>query len=256
MPVIGILGLGEAGSLIAADLRAAGVVIRGYDPVPETNPDAATPTAAADGADVVLSLTTAAEALDAARSVLEALRPGQVYADANTSGSALKEELAALVEPTGAAFADVALMTPVPGRGLRTPAAASGPGADAFQRLLGPLGMPVTVIPGPPGAAATRKLLRSVAWKGVAGVVNEALAAARAAGVEEWIRAELLDLFQTADDATLTRLEEGSRRHAKRRARELADVAALLRELGVAPHLSDGARLQLEELAAAQAADV
>jgi 3-hydroxyisobutyrate dehydrogenase-like beta-hydroxyacid dehydrogenase len=179
--------------------------------------------------------------------VLEVLRPGQVYADANTSGSALKEELAALVSPTGAAFADVALMAPVLGRGLRTPAAASGPGADEFHRLLGPLGMPITVIPGPPGAAATRKLLRSVAWKGVAGVVNEALAAARVAGVEEWIRTELLDLFQGADDATLTRLEDGSRRHAKRRAREMADVAALLRELGVAPHFSDAARLQLED---------
>jgi 3-hydroxyisobutyrate dehydrogenase-like beta-hydroxyacid dehydrogenase len=249
VPVIGMLGLGEAGGLIAADLRAAGATVRGYDPLPETRPDAATPRDAAAGADVVLSLTTAEEALDAARSVLPVLRPGQVYADANTSGGALKQELAELVAPTGAVFADVALMAPVPGRGVRTPAVASGPGAEAFGRILGPLGMPVTIVPGPPGAAATRKLLRSVAWKGVAGVVNEALAAARAAGVEEWMRGELLDLFRTADDETLTRLEEGSRRHARRRARELADVADLLRELGVAPHLADAARAQLDELA-------
>jgi 3-hydroxyisobutyrate dehydrogenase-like beta-hydroxyacid dehydrogenase len=250
VPVIGMLGLGEAGGLIAADLRAAGATVRGYDPLPETRPDVTTPTAAAAGADVVLSLTTAAEAVEAARSVLPVLRPGQVYADANTSGSALKEELAGLVEPTGASFADVALMTPVPGHGLRTPAAASGPGAEAFRSVLGALGMPITILPGPPGAAATRKLLRSVGWKGVASVVVEALAAARAAGVEDWMRAELLDLFQTADDATLVRLEEGSRRHAKRRAREMADVAALLLELGVTPHLSAAARRQLEELAA------
>ena len=244
-----MLGLGEAGGLIAADLRAAGATVHGYDPLPETRPDAATPRDAAAGADVVLSLTTAEEALDAARSVLPVLRPGQVYADANTSGGALKQELAELVAPTGAVFADVALMAPVPGRGVRTPAVASGPGAEAFGRILGPLGMPVTIVPGPPGAAATRKLLRSVAWKGVAGVVNEALAAARAAGVEEWMRGELLDLFRTAGDETLTRLEEGSRRHARRRAGELADVAELLRELGVAPHLADAARAQLDELA-------
>ena len=248
MPVFGMLGLGEAGGLIAADLRAAGATVRGYDPLPQTRPDVTTPTAAAAGADVVLSLTTAAEALDAARSVLTVLSAGQVYADANTSAPALKEELAALVEPTGAAFADVALMTPVPGHGVRTPAAASGPGAEAFARALEPFGMPISVLPGPPGAAATRKLVRSVGWKGVAGVVNEALAAARAAGLEDWMRAELLDLFQTADDATLTRLEEGSRRHAKRRAREMADVAALLRELGVESHMSDAARRQLEQL--------
>ena len=112
--------------------------------------------------------------------------------------------------------------------------------------------MPVTVLPGPPGTAATRKLLRSVGWKGVAGVVNEALAAARAAGVERWMRGELLDLFRTCDDQALTRMEQGSRRHARRRAHEMADVAALLRELGVPPHLAEAARLQLEELERAQ----
>lgn len=248
MPAIGMLGLGEAGGTIAADLRAAGAAVRGYDPLPETRPDVADPREVAEGADVVISLTTAAEALAAARSVLGALRPGQLYADANTSGAALKRELAGLVEPTGAVFADVALMAPVPGRGVRTPALASGPGAEAFAALLGPLGMPVGVVDGPPGEAATRKLLRSVAWKGVAGVVVEALAAARAAGLEDWMRGQLLDLFATTDDAALDRLEQGSRRHAVRRAQEMADVAALLRELGVSPHLAEGAQRQLEQL--------
>jgi 3-hydroxyisobutyrate dehydrogenase len=44
-------------------------------------------------------------------------------------------------------------------------------------------------------------------------------------------------------------MEDGSRRHAVRRAHEMADVAALLRELGVTPHTSEAARAQLEELA-------
>jgi 3-hydroxyisobutyrate dehydrogenase-like beta-hydroxyacid dehydrogenase len=243
--VIGILGLGEAGGTIAADLRAAGVEVRGYDPLPERH-DAASPQEAIAGAEVVLSLTTAAEALAAARSVLDALSPGQLYADANTSGAALKRELAALVEPTGAIFVDVALMAPVPGKGLRTPAGASGPGAERFAELFGPLGMPVAVVPGPPGAAATRKLLRSVAWKGVAAVVVETLEAARAAGVEEWMRGEILALFADAD---LDRIEQGSRTHAVRRAHELADVAELLRELGVEPRLAEAARAQLEAFA-------
>jgi 3-hydroxyisobutyrate dehydrogenase-like beta-hydroxyacid dehydrogenase len=242
---VGILGLGEAGGTIAADLRAAGVAVRGYDPLPARR-DAAVPEEAIAGADVVLSLTTAAEAPAAARSVLGALSPGQLYADANTSGAALKRELAALVEPTGAVFVDVALMAPVPGKGLRTPAGASGPGAERFKTLFGPLGMPVTVVPGPPGAAATRKLLRSVAWKGVAGVVVEALEAARAAGLEDWMRKEILALFADAD---LDRIEQGGRTHAVRRAHELADVAALLRELGVEPRLVEAARRQLESLA-------
>jgi 3-hydroxyisobutyrate dehydrogenase-like beta-hydroxyacid dehydrogenase len=244
--VIGILGLGEAGATIAADLRAAGATVRGFDIDPATEPDVGSATAAAGGADLVLSLTTASEALVAAGSVLDALAPGQVYADANTSGAALKRELAALVEPTGARFADVALMAPVPGRGIRTPALASGAGAQAVGQVLGALGMPVTVLDGEPGAAATRKLLRSVAWKGVAAVVNEALEAARAAGVEDWMRAELLELFAGVDGAGIARMEEGSRRHAQRRAHEMADVAALLRELGLEPRVAEAAKAQLE----------
>jgi 3-hydroxyisobutyrate dehydrogenase-like beta-hydroxyacid dehydrogenase len=246
--VIGILGLGEAGGTIAADLRAAGATVRGFDIDPATEPDTESATAAAEGADLVLSLVTASEALVAARSVLDALGPGHVYADANTAGAALKRELATLIEPTGARFADVALMAPVPGRGISTPVLAAGPGAPSFAEILGPFGMPVTVLEAEPGAAAIRKLLRSVAWKGVAAVVNEALEGARAAGVEDWMRGELLRLFAGVDEAGIERMEEGSRRHAARRAHEMADVAALLRELGVEPRVAEAAKAQLEAL--------
>jgi len=101
-----------------------------------------------------------------------------------------------------------------------------------------------------PGAAATRKLLRSVAWKGTVAVVCEALAAARVAGAEDWMRAEILGLLSSADESTLQRMEDGSRRHALRRAHEMTEVGTLLRELGVAPHMSDAARAQLEDLQA------
>ena len=98
-------------------------------------------------------------------------------------------------------------------------------------------------------ASTTRKLLRSVAFKGVAAVVCEALAAARAADVEDWMRTELLTLLSAADDTSLRRMEDGSREHAVRRTREMADVAALLADLGVEAYMSNAARAQLEELA-------
>ena len=94
------------------------------------------PSAAADGADVVLSANSAADAADAARSVLDVLRPGQTFADLNTGSPELKAELARIVAPTGAGFADVALMAPVPGKGIGTPALASGDGAARFAELL------------------------------------------------------------------------------------------------------------------------
>ncbi|HEY2637192.1 MAG TPA: DUF1932 domain-containing protein, partial [Solirubrobacteraceae bacterium] len=153
--------------------------------------------------------------------------------------------VAAVVARTGATFADVALMAPVPGRGASTPALASGPGAEGFAAALRPLGMPVEVVGGEPGPAAERKLLRSVFVKGLAASVLESLAGARAAGCEPWLRDELGGVI---GDELVGRLEQGSRRHAARRVHEVADATAMLRELGVPPRVSEASRGWLEEL--------
>src|SRR5690606_38662658 len=121
---------------------------------------------------------------------------------------------------------------PVPGRGLRTPVLVSGAGADAFTEIFAPLGTPVGDGGPRPGDAAQRKLLRSVLWKGMAAVVTEALAAARAAGAEDWMRSQIVSLFEEADGSLAERMEHGSIRHAERRMHEMRDVAAMLDELG------------------------
>src|SRR5215831_11607498 len=120
---IAVLGLGEAGSRLAADLAAAGVEVRGYDPYASDGgpvPRALTPEAAVASSDVVLSVNSAAAALAAATAALPALRRGAIYVDLNTASPQLKREVAALVDGTSARFADVALLGPVPMRGLRT----------------------------------------------------------------------------------------------------------------------------------------
>jgi 3-hydroxyisobutyrate dehydrogenase-like beta-hydroxyacid dehydrogenase len=247
--VVAMLGLGEAGGTIRDDLRAVdGVTVRGYDPIAATAPDVDAPEDAVRGADVVVSLVTAAQAHAALRSVLPVLGEGQLYADLNTSGAALKRELAGLVAPTGAAFADVALMAPVPGSGLRTPMLASGGGAAAFASAFGALGAEVEVGGAEPGDAAQRKLLRSVLWKGMSAVVLESLAAARAAGCEPWMRDQILTLFELADGDLAERMEHGSRTHAARRMHEMQDVAAQLRELGVQPRVSEASVAWLRDL--------
>src|SRR5262245_22720372 len=230
---VAVLGLGEAGGKIAADLAAAGVDVRGWDPVRES--DAASDTDAVEGADVVLSLTTAAHALEAARSVAPALRDDMLYADLNTASPALKRELAATVPQ----FVDVALMGTV--AGLRTPALASGPGADRFAELFRPLGMPVEVV----DDAAGMKLLRSVFMKGVAAAALESLEAAEAAGARERIRTDIVSLI---GEPVLDRLLEGSRLHAARRVDEMRAAAAYLEELGVTPRIATAAAEWLEQL--------
>ena len=250
---IAVLGLGEAGSAIAADLSAAGAVVRGFDPrVPAASLGIIECTGDADacrGADVVLSLTTAHEALDALKASLPGLSRGAIYADLNTSSSSLKKALSALAAGAGfGRFADVALIAPVPGKGLRTPMLVSGPAAEDYARLLGGLGAPVEVLAGPPGTAADRKLVRSVFFKGLAAAVTESLRAAQAAGCEDWLRDNIASELTTASEATVDRLEQGSVQHARRRAEEMADAAALLRELGVPPRIAVASEEWLRQL--------
>ena len=236
-----MLGLGEAGGRLAADLAAAGAEVQGYDPVVTPDGDAAETVA---GCDVVLSVNSAAVAHAVASSVRDRLRPGAVYADLNTSAPRLKRELAALV--TDALFADVALLGPVPARGLATPALASGPGAEAFRAALGPLGMPVEVVSAAAGDAARRKLLRSVFMKGVAAAAVESLEAAAAAGEEAWVRGEIAGVL---GEPLLDRFVEGSRIHAVRRIEEMEAAAELLRELGIEPRVAEAAAGVLRRLA-------
>src|SRR5215475_9671647 len=256
-PVVAVLGLGEAGSAIAADLAAAGAVVRGFDPRVGPGPGITACTGDADacrGAAVVVSLTCAHEAEEALTAALPGIGPGAVYADLNTASAQAKVRLAGLAETAGVAFADVALMSPVPGNGLRTPMLASGPAAGEFARVLGGLGATVDVLPGPPGAAAARKLLRSVFFKGLAAAVTEALRAARAAGCEDWLRENIGHELAAASAATVDRLERGSVRHARRRADEMAAAAELLRQFGVPPRVAGASEQWLEQLAGEQAA--
>jgi len=146
------------------------------------------------------------------------------------------------------AFADVSLMAPVPGQGLRTPMLVSGTAGRAYADTLEPLGAVVTVLAGPAGDAATRKLLRSVFFKGMAAAVVEALHAARQAGLEDWMRGHIAEELAAADGPFAARLEEGSYRHAVRRAEEMRAACALLDELDVPARVSAAGRDWLTQL--------
>ena len=102
--VIAVLGFGEAGSLIARDLVAAGAAVRGYDPVvppPDGVVGAGSDAEAVVGADLVLSLNSAGDAVTALTASLDALPPGAVWADLNTASPAVKRRLAD-IGPAGA----------------------------------------------------------------------------------------------------------------------------------------------------------
>jgi 3-hydroxyisobutyrate dehydrogenase-like beta-hydroxyacid dehydrogenase len=275
---VAVLGFGEAGAAIAADLVKAGAQVRGYDPVapaPAGVKAAASDADACRGADLVLSLTTAAQAESALRQSLAdgglagpSGRPASgpsgrqasgpsgrqasgsvVYADANTAAAGLKQRLAATAADAGISFADIAIMAPIPGRGLSVPLLGSGPGAELASLILSECGASIEVLDGPAGAAATRKLLRSVFYKGMSAAIIEALLAARAAGCEDWLREHIAAELEAADASTLDRMERGSYQHALRRSHEMAAAAELLDELSVPARIAKASQLWLEDLA-------
>ncbi|MEU6132275.1 DUF1932 domain-containing protein [Saccharopolyspora sp. NPDC047091] len=251
-PTIAVLGLGEAGGAFARDLLVAGAAVRGYDPAvaaPDGVVETTSEAEAATGADLVLSANSSAAAREALRAGAGAVAPHAAWADLNTASPATKRELDSLAEHHGVTFADVAIMAPVPGTGLRTPMLACGRAARQVVDVLNPLGAQVAVAEGGAGLAATQKLLRSVFFKGMSAAVVEALEAARAAGHEQWLRENIAAELAAAGESTMDRMVRGTHRHAVRRTAEMAAAAEMLTELGVEPAVATASRDLLARIA-------
>jgi 3-hydroxyisobutyrate dehydrogenase-like beta-hydroxyacid dehydrogenase len=248
--IIAILGIGEAGGTFARDLIAAGVQVRGWDPVPRNLPDgldfAASNPAAVLGAELVLSVNWASVAVEVATEVAPVLKPNQLYVDLNTAAPQLKRDIAPVIEKTGALFVDAALMDPVPPKGLGTQVYASGSGAEIFAEKMTPLGMPVTYLDREAGNAAMHKLVRSIMYKGVAAVILECLEAAEALGMTEYARAQMLKIIY--DEAMIDRFVSGSVKHAKRRVEEMEAVVEMLNSIGVSSFTSQASIKRLKKI--------
>lgn len=231
-----VFGLGEAGSLIAAELAASGSTVVAFDPADVATPAAVQrvphPALAVRRAELVLALTAAADARMAIVQAADAIPADAIYADFSTAAPSTKAELAAVAEAKGFEFTDVALVGMVPGNGVATRALSSGAGAERFANVFNSVGGRVEPVDGPAGSAARRKLLRSVAMKGFAAVAQEALAAAEAADDLPWLFDHLGVELASADQAWLHRLVEGTPRHAKRRLAEMEAARAMVVDLG------------------------
>ena len=106
--------------------------------------------------------------------------------------------------------------------------------------LLAPLGAPVEAVGERAGDAATRKLLRSIVIKGLAGAVIESMRAANAAGLTDETWENLVGQFTDVGDEFLRRLVTGTGPHAVRRLHEMEAARELLESLGVTPHITSG----------------
>lgn len=236
---IAIFGLGEAGSLIASDLAAGGADVRAFDPAEVPTPGTVTrcldPVEAVDGAVLVMSITSAADARAAFHQAWHAIQGPTIYADLATGAPGMKLELARMASDKDVPFADVALMAPVPGRGLSTPALAAGTGARGLSGILNNRGASIEVIGDVAGEASARKLTRSVVTKGLAALIIEALEAAEARGEGDWGRTHIDELVAALDAGMVERLISGTVKHGARRLEEMETAASFLDSLGVRP---------------------
>jgi 3-hydroxyisobutyrate dehydrogenase-like beta-hydroxyacid dehydrogenase len=249
---IAILGLGEAGSHFANDLAQLGVTVVGYDPSPRyaLHPAvrlAASNAEAARGADIILSVNLSAVAETVAAEVLTVLQPGQLYAEMNTASPDTKRAVAQILQPSGAGVVDVAIMAPVPPKGILTPFLVSGPGAVSLADKLLPFGLSISVLSDEMGEAATRKLLRSIVYKGIAAVIGEAVAAGQSFGLEPYVRDQIRSVIG-GNDALIDRFLEGSKTHALRRSHEIEAVVQMLEARDVEPVMSRATLKSLENL--------
>lgn len=180
-------------------------------------------------ADAILSLVTADQALAAAHAAAPLLSPGALWLDMNSVAPHTKRSAAAEIERAGGRYVDVAVMAPVNPLRRAVPLLVAGPHAAAARAALDTLRFSdVQAQPGPVGAAAAVKMIRSVMVKGIEALTAECVLAAEAAGVRDAVLASLGTDWQPRADYNLERM----RTHGLRRAAEMEEAVATLDALG------------------------
>jgi 3-hydroxyisobutyrate dehydrogenase-like beta-hydroxyacid dehydrogenase len=245
---IALIGFGEAGSTFAR-AGAWGSRAAAFDvsvPRREAMADMRlTPCAdaaeALAGTALVLSLVTADQALSVARQCAGLIAPDAVFCDMNSVSPGTKREAARAFAEVHRRYVDVAVMAPVEPARMAVPLNISGPDAGYAERLLRGAGFTRTAIVGEGiGRASAIKLVRSVMVKGLEALTAEMMLAAHAEGVAEEVLASL-DASERPQDWA-TRADYNLDRmmvHGRRRAAEMTEAARMLRDLGIAPLMTE-----------------
>ena len=270
---VALIGYGEVGRILGCALHARGLASlstfdRLFDDPARREamrqrarddgvlPAATAATAVAD-ADLVLCAVTADQTSAAAQSVAASLRAGAFYVDVNSASPRTKCDCAALIDAAGGRYVEMAVMTSVPPYGIRVPMLSGGPHAAAAAPLLAALGFRVEPASEELGVASAIKMCRSVIVKGMEAIVIESFLTARRYGVEKQVLASLAETFPGLDweksgDYFFQRVVA----HGKRRAEEMREAAATVREAGLEPFMASAIADRQAWMAALAAAGV
>ncbi len=154
----------------------------------------------------------------------------------------MKAEAGRRIEAAGGRYVEAAVMSSVPGKGLKTPMLLGGAHAADFLQFAGPLGLKAEVFSETVGLASATKMCRSVMIKGTEALLAECLITARRYGVERTVLGSLSDMLPNDDWERLARyMISRSLAHGKRRAEEMREVARTVQEAGLEPWMSRAA---------------
>ena len=261
-PRFALIGFGEVGQILGADLVKAGAQptgvydVRFADPASAPSRAAAAPLLAANsaaqavrGAQLVISAVTAANTLDAAQAACAGLEPGAFFLDVNSASPGVKRQAAEAIAGAGGRYVEAAVMTSIPPKRIASPMLLGGPHAQAFLELAAPLGFSAQVYSSDYGRASAVKMCRSVMVKGLEALFTESLLAARRLGVEDDVLASLHDTVATDWERLAGYMLTRTLKHGRRRAEEMREAARTVAEAGVAP-LMASATAERQDLAA------
>lgn len=263
---VALIGFGEVGQTLGADLLAAGAWVTAYDPLfgnPDSVPSRAlakirvvAQKAASDAvkdAELVISAVTAASDIEAARSVVPGLPAGAFYLDVNSVSPGMKQACSEIIDRAGGRYVEAAVMTPIAPKRIASSMLLGGPHAADFITRAQPLGFSgAKAFSQIVGQASATKMCRSVIIKGTEALLLESMIAARHYGVEKTVLDSLSDLLPVDDWDKLARyMISRALEHGTRRAEEMRESAKTVAEAGLAPLMAT-ATAEREDWAAAQ----
>lgn len=246
---IAILGLGDAGWLLANGLKNARANVVAFDSTkPKFAPCSLADSldAALDDADLILAINPSMVSVRIAEQAAQYLKPGALYADLNPGTPSLKRRLADLIGTDR--FVDGAIMTPVAefGEGIRI--AISGEAATRLAKPLSQFGIDFDVVSNRVGDAAARYLLKALMQKGLASVITDTLWAAKELGLDDWAIQEIKAEFASADEATVQRYLNEAASNPKRRSVEVGELSEFLAEAGYESSMLNGMGLTFSHI--------
>ncbi|MGH8229967.1 MAG: DUF1932 domain-containing protein [Steroidobacteraceae bacterium] len=253
-PRIALIGYGEVGQILAADLEAAGardvIIWDRLFPSPSSAPSraaasaearaAASMTEAITGSTLIISAVTAANCLSAAREAAESIQANAFYFDLNSVAPQTKRAAAVAIETRGGRYVEAAVMSPIAPKRIGSPMLIGGPHAAAFEPLARAVGFKgIRVFDSALGRASAAKMCRSVMIKGLEALLTESLLAARRHGVERAVLESLRNLFPNEDwERIAAYMISRSLEHGRRRAEEMSEAAQAVLEAGLEPIMS------------------